>query len=112
MSGLTPDLVRAYWAFMASRFGASVASKESTFGMKVAATALGQLNIVDGDDFLHHYPSTFGRRIFTPFEVGKATLCRSLWSQILVCAHECQHVVQYDRIGALRFGWRYVTSPD
>ena len=110
MSDLTPELVRAYWAAMTARFGASVIDKSSATEMQIVATVLGQLGILDRDAFLEHFTTTIGHRIYTSFDVGTPTPTWSLWGQIMVCAHECQHIVQYDQLGALRFGWQYVTS--
>jgi len=106
----TPEQVRAFYAHMLDRFGASVVNKQSAVEMQGVALLLAQLGILNQDAFLDRFATTVGRRIYVPFDVGEARDGWSLWSQIAVCAHECQHVVQYDRLRPLGFAWQYVAT--
>jgi hypothetical protein len=76
----------------------------------VAARVLRLMGVVDTDAFLHHFATTIGRRIYLPFDRGTPADGWSLWGQIMVLAHECQHVAQYDALGPLRFTWQYLGS--
>jgi hypothetical protein len=106
----TPERVREYFAYMIEKFGARVVDKRSAVEMQLAARVLRLLGILDADAFLHHFATTIGRRIYLPFDPGTPTDGWSLWGQIMVLAHECQHVAQYDALGPLRFTWQYLGS--
>jgi hypothetical protein len=95
---------------MTYRFGASVVDKKNAVEMQLVSKLLDSLSIVDQSAFLQHFTTTLGRRIYIPFEIGIPTADWSLWGQIMVCAHECQHIVQYDELGALKFAWQYITK--
>lgn len=110
MSQPTPAQVRAFYAHMLNRFGASVINKQSAVEMRGVALLLSQLGILDQDAFLKRFATTVGHRIYVPFQVGEPQDGWSLWSQIAVCAHECQHIVQYDRYRPLGFAWQYVAT--
>lgn len=110
MSQPTPEQVRAFYAHMLDHFGASVVNKQNAVEMQGVALLLSQLGILDHSAFLKRFATTLGRRIYVPFEVGEPQEGWSLWSQITVCAHECQHVVQYDRYRPLGFAWQYVAT--
>lgn len=110
MTQLTPSLVSEFWQYMTSRYGASVVDKRNAAEMQVVSSLLGALGIVDRNSFLRHFATTIGHRIYVPFDIGIATADWSLWGQIMVCAHECQHIVQYDQLGPLKFAWQYVAK--
>lgn len=110
MSEPTPDQARAFFRHLLDAFGATVVDKRSALEMQAVGGLLGQLGIVDRAAFLGHFATTVGRRIYVPFDVGVPSEGWSLWAQMMVCAHECQHVVQYDRLGAARFAWQYLGS--
>jgi hypothetical protein len=78
--------------------------------MLVAAQALRIMGILDAETFLRNYTTTIGRRIYVPFEPGRAANGWSLWDQIEVCVHEHQHVVQLDRDGWAKFCAKYLLS--
>lgn len=110
MSGLTAALVCEFWQYMMHRYNASVIDKRSASEMQAVSLLLGKLGIVDGESFLRHFATTIGHRIYIPFEIGLATADWSLWGQLIVCAHECQHIVQYDELGPIKFAWQYVAK--
>jgi hypothetical protein len=107
----TPDDVRGLWAFMTAHYGTSVINKENAAEMQLVASMLDTLGIVDKQDFLLHYCTTIGRRIYVPFIPGTAFNEWDLWSQVIVVAHEHEHVEQEDALGLLTYGARYVGSP-
>jgi hypothetical protein len=106
----TPDEVRGLWAHMTERFGCRVINKGDAAEMKVVAAVLGQLGILNADDFLKHYATTIGARIYLPFEIGVPTGDWNLWMQVIVAAHECQHAFRSQQMGLLTYGARYLTS--
>jgi hypothetical protein len=110
MKDPTPEQVERYWRYMLAVFKASVVDKRNSFEMKALAMLLGKAGILDPEKFLAHYATTIGRRIYVPFDIGVPTAEWSLWGQIVVCAHECQHIHQLDWMGPLRFAWKYVGS--
>jgi len=98
---------------MQTTFGSSVVEKDQAMVMKLTAALLGGLGIMDPAHFMHNFVTTLGKTIYIPFELGvegEGGLW-SLWSQVRVCVHEHQHVVQADREGMPVFGSRYLTSP-
>jgi hypothetical protein len=102
--------VEALWQAMLRRFRATRISKSSAFEMQLVASFLSAAGITDRNEFLKHYATTIGRRIYLPFAPGLEQDGWTLWAQVIVCAHECQHVVQLDRVGTLPFYFQYVTS--
>ena len=105
---LEPGDVRAFWDFMTQHYGTSVINKQDAIAMKVVARVLDTLGIVDRDSFLKEFTTTIGRRIYIPFTIGDASPL-DLWSQIALCVHEHQHVVQHDKLG-LRYELTYLAS--
>jgi hypothetical protein len=110
MSEPRPETVQQFWQYMTQHYGASVIDKRNAVEMRVAGEALSRLGIVNRKDFLEHFTTTLGHRIYVPFTPGVESEIWSLWEQIKVCVHECTHVEQYDRLGALSFSWKYLRS--
>ena len=106
----TPETVRALWRHMTGLYGTRVVDKASAVEMRLAAFALGKMGVLDPEAFMRRYTTTVGRRIYVPFEVGRPDERHDLWSQVVVCAHEHQHVEQLLRDGWLRFAGRYLLS--
>ena len=96
---IQPEEVWAFWRFMQDHFRTSVINKRSALEMQLVARGLEALGIQSKDRFLKNFTTTLGRRIYTPFEVGSPRGGWDLWSQVVICVHEHQHVVQHDREG-------------
>lgn len=105
------DDVVAFWAAMQDRFGSEVMDKGSASEMRLVAEFLDLLGVIRSRDFMSRYTTTFGSRIYVPFQIGEASRSWPLWAQIVVCVHEHVHVVQDRSAGGLAFAWDYVTSP-
>lgn len=110
MSEVTRATVVGLWDHMRRRFGTTTVSKPSASEMRLLADVLGRLGVVDAQAFLTRYATTIGRRIYVPFEVGVPQRGWSLWSQLSICVHEHQHVVQLDEHGPIPFALRYLGS--
>jgi hypothetical protein len=106
----TPTQVRAFWDYMTHTFGSQIVNKADAAEMKVLSSVLGTLGILDADSFLRHYATTIGTRIYLPFEPGVPAPGWDLWAQLVVCAHENEHVVQAKELGLVTFGARYLFS--
>lgn len=107
---ITPKNVKDFWSYMQNEFGSSVEQKNHSKVMEVAATLLDTLDIQDKDVFMKNFVTTLLSTIYIPFEIGDSSSDWSMWSQIRVCVHEHQHVVQGRREGWSRFGSKYMTS--
>lgn len=94
-----PEEVWAFWRFMQEHFHTSVVNKRDALEMQLVAQALDALGVQSRERFLRNFTTTIGRRVYTPFEVGVPRGGWDLWSQVIVCVHEHQHVVQHDREG-------------
>lgn len=94
-----PEEVWSFWRFMQDHFRTTVLNKRDALEMQLVAHVLGALGIQSPDRFLRNFTTVIGRRIYTPFEIGVPRGGWDLWSQIVVCVHEHQHVVQHDREG-------------
>lgn len=106
----TPEEVRGLWGHMTERFDSSVIDKRSAVEMRLVGRLLGQLRILDPQDFLARYATTFGDRIYLPFTPGVAEGGWDLFGQIVVCAHEHQHVHQARTLGMAKFAASYLLS--
>ena len=105
---LQPADVRAFWDFMTQHYGTSVIDKRDAVSMKIVARILDAVGVVDRDSFLRQFTTTIGRRIYIPFVIADASTL-DLWSQIVLCIHEHQHVVQHDKLG-VRYELTYLAS--
>jgi len=96
---IQPEEVWAFWRFMQDHYRTTVVNKRDALEMQLVAQALDALGIQSRARFLRNFTTTLGRRIYTPFEVGSPRGGWDLWSQVVICVHEHQHVVQHDREG-------------
>ena len=96
---IQPEEVWAFWRFMQDHYRTTVVNKRDALEMQLVAQALDALGIQSRDRFLRNFTTTLGRRIYTPFELGSPRGGWDLWSQVVICVHEHQHVVQHDREG-------------
>lgn len=103
MSEPTPEQTRAFAKHMVREFGATLHEAGDPIGFTIG---LG-LRIVGMDP--SRYATTLTDHIFTPFRFGEQMLGWSLWDQMSVLAHECQHVEQWRRRNLLH-GYDYITS--
>lgn len=107
---LTPELTKAFWAHMQSEFGSSVEEKNDALVMQAAAQLLDALKIQDKEQFMKDFVTTLFKTIYIPFKIGIEDGRWSLWSQVRVCVHEHQHVIQGGRDGWPEFCSRYLTD--
>lgn len=107
---LTPDQTVALWQHMQRTFGSRVEEKQDSKVMQLAAVMLDALDIQDREQFMRDFVTTLYRTIYIPFNLGVAGRW-DLWSQVRVCVHEHQHIVQGEREGWVVFSSRYLTSP-
>jgi hypothetical protein len=107
----TPAHVTALWDAMRARYGTRIVDKASAAEMKLVGWFLGRIGVLDQATFLERFTTTIGRRIYVPFTPGTPTPRHSLWSQLVICVHEHQHVEQLVRDGAATFSLRYLASP-
>lgn len=107
----TADDVREFWATMEHRWDTKRIDKSKATEMRLVAEALDVMGIVNKQDFLRRFTTTFGGRIYTPFEPGIPTPDWSLWGQITVCTHEHHHIWQDRAAGGIGFEWGYLTNP-
>jgi len=90
----TPEQVKALWTHMTETYGSEVQNKASAEEMQLIGRVLDVMGILDKDAFLTQFTTTIGRTIYTPFTVGVAAPGHDLWAQMVICAHEHEHVVQ------------------
>lgn len=109
---LTSVVVRELWTHMLLTFGATVEAKQDAQLMRIAAALLNTLNIQDKETFLKSFVTTIDKTIYIPFDIGieGSNGQWSYWSQIRLCVHEHQHVLQGTREGWAAFDTRYLIS--
>jgi len=103
-------LVRDFWAFMTKHFRTRAVVKADAVEMRAVGAALDAMGVADKRDFMRRFATTIGRRIYLPFTPGDDHSTWDPWEQMRTCAHEHEHVVQMDRDGAFRYGYRYLRS--
>ena len=106
----TPVHVTALWDALRERYGTRIIDKSSATETKLVGWFLERIGVLDAKSFLERFTTTIGRRIYVPFTLGTPTPRHSLWSQMVVCVHEHQHVEQQNRDGQLSFTLRYLAS--
>lgn len=102
--------VTTFWDAMQARYGTRIIDKSSAAEMRLVGWFLERIGVLDAATFLERFTTTIGRRIYVPFTPGTPTSRHSLWSQMVICVHEHQHVEQQDRGGSFAFAFRYLTS--
>lgn len=97
------DLVLAFAASMCSAYSARIVTRgpEGAW-LDVAMRAIG----LDPS----RYATTVGRTIYVPQPIGSPHAVWDSWGQIVTITHECQHIAQHDRAGALAHVWRYASA--
>ena len=94
---------------MCEAFGTRVIEKQRAPEMRASSFVLDAMNIMPRDTFMHRYTTVWARRIYPCFEVGHGD-AEDRWGQLVVCVHEHQHVVQYDRQGFAIYAAKYLAS--
>ncbi len=110
MSSPNSENVRGLWNYMSRRYGTRIIDKADALEMRLVAWFLKRIGVLDEEAFLESFTTTIGKRIYTPYSVGESRRGHSLWSQLVTCVHEHQHVEQLKREGMLRFFSRYLAS--
>ena len=111
MTTITPKLVQDFWSFMSVKYGTTATSKANAEEMKLVGQLLGSLGVTDKDAFLSQFTTTIGKTIYIPFTIGEVNEHWSLESQLGVCMHEHQHVIQALEAGEAMFFARYLLDP-
>jgi len=108
---ITPEIVLDLWERMSYHYKSRIADKVDSEVMQTAARALSIMGILDPEKFMKQYTTTIGDIIYIPFELGvpKSDGSYSLISQVRICVHEHQHVVQWRR-GGLQFALEYLSD--
>ena len=109
-SDITSAEVIQFWQYMQSQYHFTVINKADSTAMQLVSKLLSLLGIVNQTVFQQQFTTTIGQRIYVPFTVGVPDSNCSLWDQVEVCTHECQHIHQYLQSGATEFAWNYVTD--
>lgn len=94
MTNLTPQIVKDLWAFLSAKYGSTVKAKAEATEMQLIAEGLSLIGVLDKTAFLTRFTTTIGKTIYAPFAVGVVSDQHSLLSQVIVAAHEHQHIVQ------------------
>lgn len=92
---------------MLAKYNARLRGKNAV-EMQGVASFLSAIGVLDKQAFLREYTTTIGRSIYAPFSPGVAGPGWNLWSQVVVCAHEFQHIVQYNKGGFFGYYLPYV----
>lgn len=109
MTVLSDDCV-GLWNYMQASYGTDVIDKDNSAGMVIVGDVLDRMGVLDRDAFLSRFTTTIDHAIYVPFRIGKGTPSE-LWSQMVTCVHEHQHVLQADTEGFEAFSAKYLLSP-
>lgn len=104
------DSVRAIWSTFSQYYGTEVKSKADSQFMQTVGSFLDSFGVMDKKQFLEVYTTTINGKIYCPFTPGIPTGRITLWSQLVICAHEHTHVEQEQREGWVRFAAKYIAS--
>jgi len=107
---LTQELVSRLWADMAAKDGFRVRRKRKSALMHIYAAGLSTIGVCSGKTFWKHMVTTTARTIYVPFTPGSMKSEFSLLEQVVVLAHEMQHMDQRRSMGVFWFGTGYALS--
>ncbi len=110
MSQLTPMTVRALYDYMSRRYRTEIIDKRRAAAMHAMSWFIERVSGIPAKTFVERYGTTIGRRIYLPFVPGETSNGFDLWSQVVICAHEHQHVEQLQRDGWIKFVLSYLAS--
>lgn len=106
---MTETSVKQLFAVMTQSYDTSIIDKKDSQMMQFIAKLLDAVKVQDDKAFLNAYAITLGYDIYLPFSPGDSD--PSSITQVCACAHEHQHVVVMERIGAPVYSMMYVISP-
>ena len=108
----TSQDVKDLWLYMTSHYGTTTINKTTSSEAQAIAKLLDLLGITDEASFKTKFVTTIGTKIYLPFEIGDENDPNgwTLWSQVEICAHEHQHVVQANTMGLVQFAEYYLLS--
>lgn len=109
MKTVNATTVTQLFAEMKKAYGTHYVDKRNADEMRIVANFLDQIGVMDKGKFLERCATTIGHKIYLPFTPGGENFL--LISQVLICAHEHQHVVVMEREGAALYNTLYVLSP-
>jgi hypothetical protein len=109
---INPQLVQNLWTYMQKVYNTSVINKSDSAMMVVVGVILDKMGIQDKATFMSKYSTTVGHSIYVPFTIGVPTADWPLTSQIIICLHEHQHIVQSTSEGEFSYNFNYMMKPD
>lgn len=102
------------WAHLSGKYRTETIDKHDSDFMAFIGRVLSISPGMTRQEFIDNYVTVIGRKIYAPFEPGTpGENSWGLWSQMIVCAHEHQHVAQYkahDVRGLVGFSTQYLTK--
>lgn len=111
MKPITKELVQDLYTYMSSVYGTSIINKHSSGAMNLVGSFLNLIGVQDKEQFMNDFCTTIGKNIYLPFKIGEVNQPQwNLLSQIIICVHEHQHVVQSMQMGSLKYNTNYLTS--
>lgn len=103
---MNPKTIKAVWELHSDRYKTRILAKRRSPLMWIASFFVP----MSRSAFMTRYATTIGRRIYLPFVPGESHEYFPTIAQLLLAAHEHTHVVQWRRVGRLRYWFRYATS--
>src|SRR5438874_1806299 len=100
--------VAIVWQALQTRFHTRTKAKHKSLFMQLIAWFLALIRVLPRRSFLHDFTTTIGHTIYTSFDPTSVPV--DPWNRLLLCVHEHQHVVQWQR-GPLRFVLGYLLWP-
>lgn len=94
---------------MCEAFGTRVIEKHRAPEMRASSYLLNAVGIMSRETFMRQYTTVWARRIYPCFDIGQGD-AEDRWGQLVVCVHEHQHVVQYDREGFAIYAAKYLAN--
>ena len=96
------------WAHFQNIFGSTLKRKNEALEAEIVARILDALGVVDRDAFLGRFHTTVAKDIYLAWDKGDEP---DDYRQLVVCAHEHQHVHQFAEQGVL-YLVDYIVRPE